>query len=741
MNLRIAHSRSGPVLLALLTAFTADEALRAGESPGFRYHVLPTLTRAGCNAGTCHGSPSGKNGFRLSLRGFDPKLDYATLTREVNGRRVNRLQPEQSLVLQKATAQVPHGGGRQMRTGDAAYRILQEWIAAGTPNDRPDLTQLERLNIEPQTSVVDAPLDRQELRVTAHFEDGSRQDVTDRCRFSITDDQIAEWLPSGAVRKRKGKRGEVTVSAEFAGAMVSATVLFREPVAGFPWTDPPAANRIDELVFARLKHLQIEPAKRSDDATFIRRVYLDATGGLPTLDQVRRFLADQSNDKRERLVESLLNRPEFADWWAMKWTDRLGCNQRFVGKAGAVKYHAWIRHHMAVNTPHDQFVFSILTAGGPNYTYPPAGFWRRLRVGGIGATDPLLASEEISQLFLGVRIQCARCHNHPGEKWTQDDYYGLAAFFPRVKFQSGPFFNHRYDQENTVYAADSGEVTDPRTGQTALPKFLGAESPQLDSRADRRFAFARWITAAGNPFFARAAVNRIWFHLLGRGIVEPVDDFRTSNPPSHPELLDWLAAEFVSSGFDRRHIIQLILKSRTYQQDFQPTTTATDDGRYFSFRHPRLLQAEQLLDAISQATGVPESFPDFPPGTKAIDLPDGEYKHPFLEAFGRPARALACECERESTTNMSQALQITGGSMMQTKLSHDTGRAARLAASSKSHEEIVDELCLSTLARTPTIDERAVLLAYLKSKDNTKRRAIEDILWSLLNHREFLFQH
>jgi hypothetical protein len=727
------------VAIAVLLLSAPSSKLRASDPPSFRYDVLPTLTRAGCNAGTCHGTPVGKNGFRLSLRGFDPQLDLATLTREADGRRIDRMQPENSLLLQKAIAEVPHQGGRRLAKDEAGYRILRDWIAAGAPDDPEARPSLERLTIDPPQTIVDAPQDRAEFRVTAHFAGGLTDDVTDRCRFSVTDDQVAELPSAGTVRKRR--RGEVTVSAEYSGNMAAATVLFREPVAEFSWPDPTPNNKIDELIFSRLQYLQIEPAPPADDATFVRRVYLDTQGRLPTPEEVRAFLSDESPHKRSRLIDDLLDRPAFAEWWAMKWTDRLGCNQRYVGKWGAIKYHAWIRNQMAVNTPHDEFVRAILTASGPNYSHPPAGFWRRMRVGGIAAMDPLLAAEEISQLFLGVRIQCARCHNHPGENWTQDDYYGLAAFFPRVKFQAGPYVNHQYDKEDTVFADNKGEVTHGRTGAVAAPTFLGGQSPTIDPQEDRRVAFAQWLTAPGNPFFARAAVNRIWYHLLGRGIVEPVDDFRASNPPSHPELLEWLTEEFVRSRFDRKHIIRLILNSQTYQLGFERTPTATDDARYFAYCRPRLLGAEQLLDAISQACGVPESFPGLPVGTRAVDLPDGEYKHPFLEAFGRPARALACECERESTTNISQALQLVGGDILHNKLRHDAGRAAQLAASSASAEEIIEELYLATLSRFPNDDERELLIPFLQAKQSDRRQAVEDLLWNLLNHREFLLQH
>jgi hypothetical protein len=725
--------------LVLVVCLTCIPRANADSPPSFRYDVLPTLTKAGCNAGTCHGTPTGKNGFRLSLRGFDPQQDLVVLTREAAGRRINLLQPGESLILKKATAQVPHLGGQRIRIDDEAYQLLYDWIAAGAPDDPIDHRQLVELRIDPTSAVVDAPEDQQTFRVTATFSDAREEDVTGRCRFSMADSTTADLQPGGTVRRRS--RGEVSLAAEFAGMLVSATVLFREPLPQFDWPDPPTSNEIDELVFSRLRHLQIEPAGLCDDATFLRRACLDANGRLPTPEKVRAFLVDNRTDKRERLVSALLESPEFAEWWAMKWTDRLGCNERFVGKWGAIKFHSWISTAMAQNVPHDKFVRSILTASGPNYSNPPAGFWRRMRVGGIGNMDPLLAAEEISQLFMGVRIQCARCHNHPGESWTQDDYYGLAAFFPRLGFKDGPYVKHQYDKEVAVFPVDTGDVTHPRTGAGVVPTTLDGETSMVDSVLDRRVPFADWLTAPDNPFFARAEVNRIWYHLLGRGIVDPVDDFRTSNPPSHPELLEWLTEQFIASGFDRKHVIRQIMNSNVYQLDFQRTETGTHEAQYFSYYRPRRLQAEQLLDAIGAATGVPESFPGFPPETRAIHLPDGEFKHPFLEAFGRPARALACECERESSTNMSQALQIVGGAGIHRKLTSDSGRCAQLASADMPTTELLDELYLATLSRYPTDEERSLLSPRLEASEFDRRQVIEDLMWSLLNHREFLFQH
>jgi hypothetical protein len=508
------------------------------------------------------------------------------------------------------------------------------------------------------------------------------------------------------------------------------------------WSDPPQHNEIDRHIFAKLKLLSIEASPLASDAQFLRRVYLDVIGRLPTVAEARAFLADSAADKRERLIDTLLARPEFADWWALKWADRLGCNRRFAGKIGALKYQLWIRHAMAVNLPEDQFVREILTAGGPNYTSPAATFWRRLRVGAIRPEiDPQMAAEEVSQLFLGVRIQCARCHNHPAERWTQDDFYGLAAFFTRIRFQDGSYVNNKYDKEEAVVLARAGEIKHPRTGQTVPPTVLDGKPVATDDGSDLRAALADWLTAPENRYFARTSVNRIWFHMFGRGLVEPVDDFRSSNPPSHPELLDALAEDFVRHGFDRKRTIRLIAGSRTYQASSQTTANNAGDEKYYSHAPVRLLQSEQLIDAICQATEVPERYPDFPLGTPAVALADGEYKHPFLEAFGRPVRASACECERDAQTNLSQALQLVSGPVVQGKVHSDAGRAARLAAAEVSADEVLDELFLATLCRTPRDEERRALVESLGKAGDARRAATEDILWLLVNHPEFLFQH
>lgn len=721
--------------LVLIAALGAD-----GAPPSLRYEVEPVLTRLGCNSGTCHGTPTGKNGFRLSLRGFDPALDLRTLTRENAGRRISQTVPDRSLLLLKGIAEIPHEGGRRLSVDSPEYRILLAWIAAGCPDDPVERPTLVKVELTPATATIRAPQIEQQLTVTATFSDGRQLDVTGLCRFSVGDHSPARAAPSGMVTR--DEPGEVTVVAEFASRFAQAKLLFEEPRPDFLWPELPERNLIDRHIFARLKRLQIEPSPVCSDTEFVRRVHLDVIGRLPTPAEIRTFLANSSPERRIQLVDQLLDSPEFADWWSMKWTDRLGGNNRFTGKWGALKYHAWIRSAMAENMPEDEFVRTLLTASGANYEYPPASFWRRLRVGGIGAqVDPLMATEEISQLFLGVRIQCARCHNHPGEHWTQDDFYGLAAFFGGVRFKDGPYNNHAYDKENTVYALADAQVVDPRTGQPAKPKFLGQSQPAESVTPDRRQSLALWLTAKENPWFARNSVNRLWFHVFGRGLAEPVDDVRLSNPPAHPEVLDDLTAEFLRTDFDRKAILRLMLTSTVYQLSSATTPSNARDERYASHYPVRLLQAEQLLDAISDATGVPESFPEMPPGLRAVALPDGEYKHPFLEAFGRPARALACECERDPQTNLSQALQLVGGALVNDKVRSPGGRAAKLAASDLPPEAVLEELFLATFSRLPGDAEVHLLAGLIGAAGTERKAAAEDVLWTLLNHREFLFQH
>ncbi len=698
----------------------------------FSHEVLPSLTKAGCNQGGCHGTPTGKNGFRLSLRGYDSKLDLMTLTREVGTRRTNPMQPDASLILLKGTGAVEHQGGQRFTSESLPYRILRQWIAEGLHADPSDTPKLVSLNVTPSVRVLDDPAREQQLVVRASFSDGTERDVTRLARYSSSDEsrvKVDEWGLA-----RRAQRGESTILVGFENLIATSQLVFREPVEGLIWVDPPEKNLVDHHVFAKLKLLGIPPSDLADDATFCRRVYLDLIGLPPSPDEVRAFLADTKPDKRSRLIDALLDRPEYVDFWTLKWSDRLGCNQRFTGKKGAFSYHRWIHDQIAANVPFDQFVRTIVTAKGANYTNPPASFYRRLR-------NPEEAVESVSQLFLGVRVQCAKCHNHPAERWTQDDYYGMAAFFSQLRFKDGPQSYAQYNKEETVYLKPDADVIQPRTGVRMPPKPLGDAVVKVVSGDDRREALADWLVSPENPFFAKATVNRLWYHLLGRGIVEPVDDIRDSNPPASAELLQALADDFTAHGFDVKHTIRLICNSRTYQLSSTPNAFNADDDRYFSHAKVRLLSAEQLLDAISQVAGVPEPLFNLPPGTRAVQIPDGEFPHEFLRTFGQPPRSVACECERGSDSTLEQALQIVGGRTVHGKIIAPKNRIGRLLDAGASDEALVDELFVATLGREPAEPERQLALSRLTARKDDRRRAAEDLLWSLLNHPEFLFQH
>jgi hypothetical protein len=697
----------------------------------FSTHVIPALTRAGCNSGACHGTPTGKNGFRLSLRGYLPDQDHVSLTRDVQGRRIDSLRPEDSLLLLKATGAVPHEGGVRFRRGSPLYRILRDWIAEGSRPAAPNSPKLLRLEMFPAQRTLENDNDHVQLAMTAVFSDSSRRDVTGLAKFSVNSSETAELSENGHIRFRK--MGEVTVLAQYLHEVASARLTYLRDLPGFTWKAPPEQNFIDRHVFAKLRLLRIRPSELCSDEVFLRRVYLDVCGVLPTPDEARRFLADMSPGRRIRLIDRLLERPEYSDNWALKWVDRLGCNNRFVGQRGAYSYRQWIWERIHNNQPFDAFVRDVLTASGPSYSQPSASFYRRVR-------DPQSRVEAVSQLFLGVRIGCARCHNHPFERWTQDDYYGLAAFFTRVRYRDGPFFQGIYNKEETVWLDRAGEVMQPRTGQVVRPKFLGGDLANVAEGHDRRASLAAWITRPDNPFFARVAVNRLWYHLMGRGIVEPVDDFRASNPPCNPELLDALAADFVSHHYDVKHTLRVLLNSATYQLSSQTNAFNENDTTYFSHYAVRQLLAEQLLDAICQATGVPEPFKGVPLGTRATQLPDGELFHPFLKAFGKPARAIECECERDSDATLEQALLFQAGRVIDEKVRSDTGLARRLAATKLSNLELADVLFLSTLSRYPSDHEKQFLMGRF-AEATDRRRALEDLLWMLLNHREFVFQH
>ncbi len=699
----------------------------------FRHEVIAALNVGGCNMGACHGTPSGKNGFRLSLRGYDPDADYLQLTRDALGRRTNRMNPESSLILQKPLGRVPHEGGLRFAPDSMALQAIRGWLNEGLREDRADLPEVKRLEILPGSQVLKAPGRWQQLAVLAHFTDGSVRDVTRLTVFSSSENAVAEVTNTGLVEFKEV--GEVAILCRYLQMMEAVRLSYLETKPGFAWSNPPEHNYVDKHVFAKLKMLSIQPSDLCTDEEFIRRAYLDVCAILPTPDEVRAFLANIDKDKRAKLIDALLERPEFADFWTLKWMDVLRGSRKTLGIEGVEVYRKWLREHLEKNTPFDQVVRELLTAEGNTFATGPANYYRVVR-------EPQELGETTAQLFFGVRMQCARCHNHPFEKWSQDDYYHLAAFFARVKLktESGKKPNPKKPEAEIVYLESQGEVQHPRTGKAAPPKLLGGAPIDVAVDADRRVAFAEWLTAPENPFFARSVVNRIWFHLHGRGIVDPVDDFRDSNPPANDELLDALTKDFVEHKFDVKHVIRTIMNSRTYQLSARTNEFNKTDNKYFSHALTRLLSAEQMLDAISSVTEVPEKYAGVPDGTRAVQLPDGEVNHPFLKTFGQPNRELPCECEREGDSNLAQALQLINGTTVHQKLASNKNRLSRLLAKKLSEDESLDELYLSTLARLPCDTERRAAQKFL-AKASDPRAAWEDIQWALLNTKEFMFRH
>ncbi|GIW86884.1 MAG: surface protein [Isosphaeraceae bacterium] len=692
----------------------------------FRNDAIAAFSQANCNMGACHGTPTGKGGFRLSLRGYLPDQDYQVLTREAGGRRIDTVNPDASLILAKPLGLVAHEGGLRLRRGTKAYEYLRDWVAEGAHDD-PAAPKPVRLEIALGSRVLNAPAKTQQLAVVAHYADGTSRDVTEICWYDSSSTEIAEVDPTGFVQFKQ--RGEAAIIAHYHDLVANVRLTHLIDVPGFQVAEVPEDHPIDRAVFAKLNRMRIPPSELCTDEEFIRRVYLDTIGVLPTPEEVRGFLADPAPDRRTKVIDGLLQRPEFNDFWALKFADVLRSNSRLIQTKGAYAFHRWIREQIEKNRPLDDFVRELITAEGSSFQNPAVNYFRVSR-------DPETSVETTAQLFLGVRIQCAKCHNHPFERWTQDDYYGFAAFFSRDKRKKGGL-----PDEEIVYNGRDGEVRQPRTGRVMPPKALGG--PVLadqDHPAPRRNRLADWLVSADNPFFAKSMANRIWFHLMGRGVVEPVDDFRDSNPPSNDELLDTLASELVRSGYDLRQLVRLILTSRTYQLSARPNPLNADDSIYFSHALTRLLPAEVLLDAISTVTGTTTAFANLPAGARATQIPDGQLDNPFLKTFGRPARELACECERESDSNLSQALQLIGGSTVNGKLRDENGRMAALARSDKSPEEITRILYEIALCRQPTSSELAAAVKHL-TEVSDRRQAVEDLGWVLINTKEFLFRH
>ena len=729
----------------LLLLAIAPAPVRAAAPISFRNEVMAVLARGGCNQGACHGNQNGKNGFKLSLRGEAPDFDFDVLTRDQLGRRTDRLNPSGSLLLNKAAATVPHEGGKRFDVGSREYDILHRWIAEGLRSDADAVPHLLRLDVTPAVQVLIEPADQVSLRAVATFSDGSKRDVTGLAVFDPSN--LVARSGSDGVVTRNGF-GETAILVRYLNRQATAQLAFVPARPGFVWHDVPETNYVDRHVFAKLKTLRVQPSDLCSDSMFLRRASLDAIGTLPTADEVRQFLADARPDKRARLIDALLRRPEFADFWALKWADLLRVEEKALDHKGVQVFQRWIRQSIAEGKPLNEFAREVIAGRGSTYAEPAANFYRSLR-------DPHSRAESVAQVFLGVRMQCAKCHNHPFEQWTQTDYHSLAAFFARVQYRivennrKDRLDKHEFDGEQIVYLDREGEVLHPRTQEQLRPLFLGAATPTFTADADRLRILADWVARPDNVFFARAQVNRIWYHLLGRGIVDPIDDFRASNPAVNGPLLDALAKDFVEHRVDLRHVIRTIMNARTYQLSAVPNDTNRDDESNFSHAAVRLLQAEVLLDAVAQVTQVSPRFTGFPRGTRAVQLPGvGAARvkgdHPtdaerFLTVFGKPIRLLTCECERSEDTTLNQAFQLITGELLNDMLAEPDNRIGRLLAGGKPMADVVEELYLTALSRPPSaMEQNAALARIAKAKD--RRAAVEDLVWGLVNAKEFLLR-
>jgi hypothetical protein len=698
----------------------------APRAIGFRNDIVPLLTKLGCNQGACHGSQRGQGGFNLSLLGFEPEADYITIVKSAQGRRVNAISPEESLLLLKPTLAVAHRGGRLLEKGSAAYRMLVRWLEEGAHGPRNNDPRVAGLIVDPKHALMGLG-GEQQLSVVATLSDGSKRDVTADALFDSLSEGVATVRPSG--RAKTVGKGVANIMVRYQGhsAIARLTVPFG-PELPFEFASP---SIIDIKAAARWRALGLAPSPVCSDAEFLRRAMLDAIGTAPTPDEVEDFLADRDPAKRTKLVENLLGRPEYIDYWTLKWGDILRVNSDKLGAQGMLAFNLWLRAAFRANRPVNRMVEELVTAQGSIFSNGPANYFRI-------ATTPTDLAETTAQVFMGVRLQCARCHHHPFEAYGQDDYYGLAAYFARVRTKRSDEFG-LFGGEQVIYVAKSGEIYQPRTGKRVAPKPL-ADEPR-DDQTDRRRALVRWLTVENPRWLARNIVNRYWGYLLGKGLVNPIDDLRETNPASNPDLLDALASFFIDTGYDLKALLRLILTSRVYQLSGQTTAMNRLDDTFFTHYTIKRLTAEQLLDAIDTATGTFEKFARIPAGTRAISLPDTSYASFFLDTFGRPVRAIACECERTSDPNLSQALHLLNGEALNRKLLQADGRLSRMLKDpTLTDETLVCRLYLLTFCRPPNAAEITTAKAIL-AESPSRAAGAQDLFWALLNSKEFLFNH
>ena len=700
----------------------------------FRNQVQSVLSKTGCNSGACHGAAAGKNGFKLSLRGYDPEGDFYTITRQSRGRRIVSDDPGRSLILTKPTAAIPHKGGIRFTDDSLEYRVIAEWIAQGQQAPADQDPRIQRIEILPAASRM-KPGIKQQMIVVAHFSDGHTEDVTRWAKYSSTNLTVCSVDDKGLVDVLGSGEGSIVAWYLAQNVTATVTVPYLQSVPSQVFAQAPRANFIDDFVLEKLAALNMPPSPRSDDSEFLRRVFLDTIGLLPSIDETKAFLSDTEPSKRDLLIEQLLARPEFVDYWSYQWSDVLLLTGNRLRPDAIKTYYKWIRDRVAENVSWAEFARGVILAKGSTIENGAANFYALHQ-------DPQDMVETTSMAFLGMSIQCAHCHDHPNEKWTNDDYYGMVSLFARVRgkgwggdFRSG-------DGNRTIFLVDRGEVLQPRTGRPQLPKPLDAKPMSFDDPVDRREYLAEWLTSPSNPYFAKAIVNRVWANFMGRGLVEAVDDLRQTNPASNEKLFGRLAEELVRKEYDLKSLMRTILKSETYQRSHAIIPENAADQRFYAHAQPRRLRAEVLLDAISQVTSVPTVFKDQPANTRAIQLPDASVASYFLDTFGRPDRLLTCTCERSDEPSMTQVLHLTNGKTIQEKLEAKEGRVSALLDLKASDDQVVESVYLAALSRYPNQAERQRLSAVLaETAVDEKRVAIEDLFWSVLTSKEFLFQH
>jgi hypothetical protein len=703
----------------------------ADPAISFRNDVLPVLFRAGCNGGACHGSARGKNGFGLTLFGYGPDQDFINLTRDNRGRRMDVANPEESLMLTKPTGEVAHEGGAVMEKDSDNYNTIKRWIAEGAQNDPAEVKNLADIEILPKQVVLEAggigDAATQRFIVRAKFTDGSDQDVTRLAILGSSDDATLKIDGNGFATS--GSRGEVYIMARFGSFAVVSQAIVIPGGQQLDWPeDAQPHNYVDEYVFAKLKKLRVAPAALCDDSDFLRRAYLDIAGTLPTIEEAEAFYADEDPDKRDKLVDQLIERPEFSDIWTMKWAEvlRVKAVPNVLDPKGMNRYNDWLREKISRNVPMDQIVRELLASQGGNFTNPATNFY-------IIERDPSIIAENVAQVFMGVQMKCAQCHNHPFERWTMDDYYSFAAFFGQVgrKASTDP-------REQIIYNAGGGEVKHLITQAAMAPKFLGGERPDTTGK-DRRQVLAEWLTSPENPWFSKNIANRVWQHFLGAGIVDPPDDVRVTNPPANPDLLEVIGRKMVEYNYDLRSLVRDICKSYTYQMSTQPRAPEYADTRNFAVARLRRLSAEQMLQALSVATDTDVKFSGLPLGATPTQIA-GASSNYFLNIFGRPARDSVCTCDRTGEPTLAQSLHLINGSTVNGALAKEDSSLNKWIAEELPPADIVKRMYLASVSRPPTEDETARLTAYVEAAED-KKAALQDAFWSVLNSKEFIFNH